>query len=111
MYSCSNISPLSYSCVTSRNLWPPKYNTQRDPIPEIARECVEKLFMAIDNDIDGYVSYNELLEFVKKVKIDTFPPAMVDKVYHEITQRRGIVHKEQFEAPLTFDEIYHCCIV
>ena len=87
-----------------------KYNSQRDPIPQIARECVEKLFAAIDADMDGYISLSELTDYVKKVDLSNFTPEMVDEVFYEITRKRGIVHKEQLESPLSQDEVYNCCI-
>eukprot|EP00826_Nyctotherus_ovalis_P052329 TRINITY_DN6616_c0_g4_i2.p1 TRINITY_DN6616_c0_g4~~TRINITY_DN6616_c0_g4_i2.p1 ORF type:complete len:123 (-),score=12.52 TRINITY_DN6616_c0_g4_i2:1282-1650(-) len=97
------------SPTSTKNLWPPKYNTQRDPIPEVSRACVEKLFAAIDADMDGYISREELLTFVKKSALSSFTSEMVKEVFDEVTEHRGMRSKEQLDQPLSFGEVYGCC--
>lgn len=101
-------SSLSFPA-SAKNLWPPKYNAQRDPIPAVARACVEKLFAAVDADMDGYISRDELLAFVRKSALSSFTVEMVGDVFDEVTEHRGKRSKEQLDMPLSFGEVYGCC--
>jgi len=94
---------------SARTFWPPKYNRQRGHIPEVLHSCVKNLFSAIDTDMDGYISYNELLTFVNKVNLSSFTPQMVPEVFQEIIKHRGTIFNNQLESPLSFSEVYSCC--
>jgi len=90
--------------------WPSKYAMQRDPIPEVARTCVEKLFTDIDADMDGRISHDELQAYARKSNLTFLSPEIVAQMFQEIANRRAIIHQEQVNNPITFDELLSCCI-
>lgn len=87
----------------------PKYNGQREDFPMIPKATVQKLFVAMDCDMDGHVSLEELQAFCAKSCLAPLTPDTVKEMFYEITERRGIVHKEQLNSALTLDEVYLCC--
>ena len=90
-----------------KNSCPPKYNSQRESVPEIPRNYIEKLLKAIDTDMDGRISLKELQEFGKKTKV--LKPKEAKEMFHEITQYRALVHKEQLDLPITLEELQLFC--
>ena len=94
---------------SSTTLWPPKYATQREPIPEIPRSCVEKLFVEMDTDMNGRIAYEEVQAFAKKSNLAFISPDVVHQMFQEISQRRALVHQEQLESPITTEELIACC--
>ncbi len=98
---------MSISAAT--DVWPSKYALQREPIPEIPRACVEKLLLAMDKDVDGRISKDELKVFADKSNLLSITPAVVDRMFDEIAKHRPLVHATQLISPITLDELAACC--
>ncbi len=90
--------------------WPSKYASQREPIPEIPRPCVEKLLVAIDTDMDGRVSREELHDYARNSGLAFLTPEVIDTMFDEVASHRPVVHQSQLASPLTVDELIACCI-
>eukprot|EP00826_Nyctotherus_ovalis_P042309 TRINITY_DN4333_c0_g2_i3.p1 TRINITY_DN4333_c0_g2~~TRINITY_DN4333_c0_g2_i3.p1 ORF type:complete len:529 (-),score=124.75 TRINITY_DN4333_c0_g2_i3:47-1633(-) len=86
----------------------PKYGRQREDFPAIPKATVQKLFMKMDHDMDGHISLEELQAFCAKSCLAPLTPDTVKEMFYEITERRGIVHKQQLNSALTLDEVYLC---
>lgn len=94
---------------SSNNFCLPKYNNQRDDIPTIPKDTVEKLFVSMDYDMDGHISLEEFQRFAHKSKLALLTPETVNEMFYEITERRGIAHNHQLNSPFILDELYLCC--
>jgi len=94
---------------TANDFYIPKYNKQREDFPIIPKAVVKKLFVRMDYDMNGFISLEELQTFCANSHLALLTPEIVREMFYEITKKRGIVHKEQLDSPLTLDEIYLCC--
>ena len=80
--------------------------SQRDAPLDIPVEVVEKLFMAIDVDLDDRVSIDELHGYVKLSGVP-LEEDVVDEMFLEASKNRAIIHEAQKHLGLTFEEIQH----
>ena len=85
---------------------PPKYLTQRDAPLEIPQEIIRKLFTLMDNDMDDKVSIDELMDYVEQSGVP-IPQEIVYQMFREAASKRNVVHQEQYELPLNFEEIQY----
>ena len=83
---------------------PPKYLTQRDAPLEIPQEIIRKLFTLMDNDMDDKVSIDELMDYVEQSGVP-IPQEIVYQMFRDAASKRNVVHQEQYELPLNFEEI------
>ena len=71
---------------------------------EIPQEIIRKLFTLMDNDMDDKVSIDELIYYVEQSGVP-IPQEIVWQMFRDAASKRNVVHQEQFEMPLTFEEI------
>ena len=78
--------------------------SQRDAPLDIPVEVVQKLFMAIDVDLDDRVSLEELHGYVKLSGVP-LEEDVVDEMFLEASKNRQIIHEAQRHVGLTFEEM------
>ena len=83
---------------------PPKYLSQRDAPLEIPVEIIQKLFQAIDVDLDDRISLEELHGYVKLSGVP-LEEGVVDEMFLEASKNRPIIHEAQRHQGLTFEEV------
>eukprot|EP01022_Parablepharisma_sp_SALTPOND_P010075 TRINITY_DN1415_c0_g1_i1.p2 TRINITY_DN1415_c0_g1~~TRINITY_DN1415_c0_g1_i1.p2 ORF type:complete len:241 (-),score=21.56 TRINITY_DN1415_c0_g1_i1:2649-3290(-) len=94
----------------TKAVWPPKYEPRRERLKDIPKECIEKLLTAIDQDLDGKIGFEELLEFAKKMGNPLSSQKLAD-MFKEIADRRAVVFVSQISSPITIDELVLCCMI
>jgi hypothetical protein len=85
---------------------PSKYLNQRDAPLEIPFEVVDKLFKAMDQDLDDKVSLDELLNYVKQHEI-AIPTETVLEMFNHAASFRRVTQEDQYQRPLTIQEIQY----
>lgn len=100
---------LSASTSKAFGVWPPKYESKYETLKEIPKDCVRELLLAMDKDLDGKVSFDELVNFVNTAAIRSFSLELLESMFKEIANRRSIVVEADRYAPLTFNELFFCC--
>eukprot|EP00826_Nyctotherus_ovalis_P027315 TRINITY_DN2133_c0_g2_i4.p1 TRINITY_DN2133_c0_g2~~TRINITY_DN2133_c0_g2_i4.p1 ORF type:complete len:124 (-),score=20.02 TRINITY_DN2133_c0_g2_i4:774-1145(-) len=102
---------LSASTSKALEVWPPKYKSKYEPLKEIPKDCVKELLLAMDKDLDGKVSFDELVTFVNTAAIQSFSLHLLESMFKEVASRRSIITEADRYAPITFNELFFCCKV
>ena len=58
----------------------------------------------MDNDMDDKISIDELMAYVEQSGVP-IPQEIVWQMFRDATCKRAVVHQEQLELPLMFEEI------
>jgi len=106
----NTVSPNDMKNFQTNSVWPPKYTQKHEKLKEIPKECIQKLLTAMDKDMDGKISFDEMLDFIKKNSCRAITPEIALKMFKEITKNRNVTFSEQKENPFTLEELISCCI-
>jgi len=104
----SNALPRGLSASINK-VWPSKYESKYEPLKEIPKDCVKELLLAMDKDLDGKISFDELVNFVKEANIQSFTIDLLETMFKEITSKRSIIKQVDRVSPITFNELFFCC--
>lgn len=83
---------------------PAKYLSQRDAPLEIPFDVVQKLFIAMDQDLDDKVSLEELQNYIRQNDI-TIDQETILEMFFDATSVRRVVNTKHLQNPLDIDEI------
>ena len=83
---------------------PVKYMSQRDAPLDIPLEVVKKLFVAMDQDMDDFISVDELLGYVRTNELSIETETVIEMFNHAASYRR-VTQQSQLQNPLAIEEI------
>lgn len=83
---------------------PKKYLSQRDAPLEIPFDVVQRLFLAMDQDLDDKVSMDELKNYIRQHEIN-IEDNIIEDMFRDAASVRRVVNDKQYNNPLEIEEI------
>ena len=87
-----------------------KYESKFEPMKEIAKDTIYKLLIAIDKDLDGKISLEEFLSYIKQIDISSINDETGVKMFNEAIENRVGIPKSLKNNPMNLQELMLCCI-